>query len=250
MSDPIVLREVKNSRDSEETPANMEQVFAVLGMGKHNKGFLSALFGYSDPTHFFSFEIVSLSGIIHFYIVAPEGEMSYLESQLTTQYPKVILSEGSDGLGKIFSLPHLSSQLVFTEPFYLPIKTYADMKDIDLLSGPLGQLAKLTEGQSAAVQLWVRPAGNSWKQTAAGVVARGIPDPVVAGRVKSHPKARVIERKINQVGFKVGLRLVVSGKIPEDSERLLQNLAGSYGVFTAGDGNGLTLSTPHSWNRK
>ena len=250
MSDSIVLREVKNSRDSEETPANMEQVFAVLGVGKHNKGFLSALFGYSDPTHFFSFEIVSLSGIIHFYVVAPEGEMSYFESQLTTQYPKVILSEGSDGLGKIFSLSHLSSQLVFTEPFYLPIKTYADMKDIDLLSGPLGQLAKLTEGQSAAVQLWVRPAGNSWKQTAAGVVARGIPDPVVAGRTKSHPQARVIERKINQVGFKVGLRFVVSGKTPEDSERLLQNLAGSYGVYTAGDGNGLTLSRPHSWNRK
>jgi len=250
MSDSIVLREVKNSRDSEETPANMEQVFAVLGVGKHNKGFLSALFGYSDPTHFFSFEIVSLSGIIHFYVVASEGEMSYFESQLTTQYPKVILSEGSDGLGKIFSLSHLSSQLVFTEPFYLPIKTYADMKDIDLLSGPLGQLAKLTEGQSAAVQLWVRPAGNSWKQTAAGVVARGIPDPVVAGRTKSHPQARVIERKINQVGFKVGLRFVVSGKTPEDSERLLQNLAGSYGVYTAGDGNGLTLSRPHSWNRK
>jgi len=250
MSDPTVLREVKNSRDSEETPANMEQVFAVLGMGKRNKGFVSMLFGKSEPMHFFSFEIVSLSGVIHFYIASSEREFSYLESQLTTQYPKVTLSQGIDGLGKVFSFPHISSQLVFTEPFYLPIKTYADIKDIDLLSGPLGQLAKFTEGQSGAVQLWVTPAGSSWKKTAAGVVARGIPDPVVAGRTKSHPQVRVIERKINQVGFKVGLRLVVSGKTSEDSERLLQNLAGSYGVYTAGDGNGLVLSTPRSWNRK
>jgi len=241
---------VKNSRDSEELPAAMEQVFAVLGMGKQKHGLLSMLFGKSEPMHFFSFEIVSLSGVIHFYIVTPEQELSYLESQLTTQYPKVVLSSGIDGLAHVFSLPHLSSQLIFTEPFYLPIKTYADIKDIDLLSGPLGQLAKLKENQSAAVQLWVTPAGNSWKQTAAGVVARGIPDPVIAGRTKAHPQARVIERKLNQVGFKVGLRLVVAGKTSDERERLLRDLAGSYGVFAAGDGNGLTLSDPSSWNRK
>jgi len=246
----LVLREVKNSRDSEETPSAMEQVFAVLGMGGKSRGFFSSIFGASDPSRFYSFEIVSLSGIIHFYIVAPAGELSYLESQLTTQYPKVILSPGSDGLVKVFSSPHLSSQLVFAEPFYLPIKTHADIKDIDLLSGPLGQLAKLREGESAAVQMWVTPAGNAWKRTAAGVVARGIPDPVVAGRTKAHPQARVIERKLNQVGFKVGLRLVVSGKTPEQHEHLLHNLAGSFGVFAAGDGNGLVLSGPHKWNKK
>jgi len=250
MIGPLILREVKNSRDSEETPANMEQVFAVLGGGKHNTGLLSMLFGSPDTIHFFSFEIVSLAGAIHFLVVAPEADMSYLESQLTTQYPKIIFSHGVDWLGKICSTTHVSSQLVFAEPFYLPIKTYSDLKDIDLLSGPLGQLAKLTDGQSAAVQLWATPAGSSWKHTASNVIARGIPDPVVAGRTRPHPQARVIERKINQVGFKAGLRLVVSGKSPDDAQRLLQNLAGSYGVYTAGDGNGLTLSAPHSWNRR
>lgn len=250
MTTPLVLREVKNSRDSEELPAAMEQVFAVLGMGKHTKGFIASLFGKGEMQTFFSFEIVSISGVIHFYIVAPESELSYLESQLTTQYPKVVLSSGIDGVAKIFSLPHLSSQLVLAEPFYLPLKTYADMKDIDLLSGPLGQLAKLKESQSAAVQLWTAPAGSSWKRTAAGVVARGIPDPVVAGRSKAHPQARVIERKLNQVGFKVGIRLVVSGETDEERQRMLRGLAGSFGVFTAGDGNGLTLSEPRSWNRK
>jgi len=251
MTTPLVLREVKNSRDSEETPAAMEQVFAVLGMGKHGGGLFSRLFGKSEPSRFFAFEIVSISGIIHFYVVTPQSELSYLESQLTTQYPKVVLSGGADGLAKIFSLPHLSSSLAFMEPFYLPIKTYADMKDIDLLSGPLGQLAKLQEGQSAAVQIWTTPAGNSWKRTAAGVVARGIPDPSsTMGRTKAHPQARVIERKLNQVGFKVGIRLVVSGKSVEERERTLRDLGGSFGVFTAGDGNGLTLSDPHAWNRK
>jgi len=250
MTGPLVLREVKNSRDSEETPANMEQVFAVLGVGKHNGGFIASLFGKSESPHFFSFEIVSLSGVIHFYIIAPEEDMVYLERQLTTQYPKVVLSSGTDGLGSVFAFPHTSSQLALVEPFYLPIKTYADIKDIDLLSGPLGQLAKLAEGQSAGVQLWITPAGNSWKRTAAGVVARGIPDPMVAGRSKAHPQARSVERKINQVGFKVGIRLIVSGKMPEERDRLMRDLAGSFGVFTAGDGNGLVLSSPHSWSQK
>lgn len=251
MASPLVLREVKNSRDSEETPAAMEQVFAVLGMGKHDKGVFAALFGSHRADTFFSFEIVSLSGIIHFYVVTPEESLSYLESQLTTQYPKVVLSKGIDGLGQVFSLPHVVSQLVFSEPFYLPLRAYADIKDIDLLSGPLGQLAKLKEGQSGAVQIWVTPAGNGWKRTAAGVIARGIPDPTsTVGRTKAHPQARVIERKLNQVGFKVGVRLVVSGKTDDEMDRTLHDLAGSFGVFTAGDGNGLTLSTPSSWNKK
>ena len=251
MTTPLVLREIKNSRDSEESPAAMEQVFAVLGMGKHGGGLFSNIFGKAEPGRFFSFEIISLSGLIHFNVVTPEGELSYLESQLTTQYPKVVFSQGIDGLEKIFSLPHLSSQLVFSEAFYLPIKTYADIKDIDLLSGPLGQLARLEEGQSAAVQLWVTPAGNAWKRSAAGVIARGIPDPSsTQGRTKAHPQARVIERKLNQVGFKVGIRIVVSGKTVDEQERILRGIAGSFGVFSAGDGNGLVLATPRTWNRK
>lgn len=250
MTTPVILREVKNSRDSEETPAAMEQVFAVLGMGKPKSGLIPFLLNKSGPERFFSFEIVSLSGVIHFYITAQEGDLSYLESQLTTQYPKTTLSPGEDGLARICSVPHVTAQLMLVEPFYLPIKTHADIRDIDLLSGPLGQLAKLGDGQNAAVQIWVTPAGNGWKQTAAGVIARGIPDPMGQGRIKAHPQARVIERKLNQVGFKTGIRLVAAGKTNEESEIILRNLAGSYGVFSAGDGNGLAPSFPHSWNKK
>lgn len=247
----VIIREIKNARDSEEPVASMEQVFAVLGAGKHaSPTFLDLLFGTVKHDTFFCFEIASFGGMIHFYIAAPELLMSYAESQLTAQYPKLALLPVDDAMGKLFSIPHASGQLVLNDAFYLPLKTYADVRDIDLLAGPLGQLAKIPEDQAALVQLWVAPAGTSWQKTAASVVARGIPDPTIPGKTKSHPKARLIEKKISQTGFTSAIRIVSAARTEEDARRMLHGIAGSYGVFAIGEGNALVLQEDKGGARK
>lgn len=251
MDSPVVLLEVKNSRESEEPVSAMEQVFAALSTGRGRGGILSHFFGPKHGPKYFSFEIVSVNTRIHFFVGVPAKEQSYLESQLTAHYPKLLLSPVSDWAPHFNSLPHAVGQLMFTNSFYLPIRTYKEVKDLDLLASILGQMAKLPMGEAMAVQIRVAPAGTNWQRTGASVIAAGIPDlSSTTGRTKSHPQARLIEGKIAQPGFVAAIRLVAVAPTEERARELLYGVGGTFGVFTLGDGNGLSLSEPSFWQKK
>jgi len=246
MEDGLVIAEIKNTRDSEETPLVMEQVFAALGSGSQ-PGFFSRLFGSAQNAHWCSFEIVTTKNKTTLYIATSREQFSYIESQLLAQYPKLSIAECTDQLPGIISQPHATTQLVLSSPFYYPLKTYKDVKDVDLLSSTLGCLAKLSQAQSAVIQIVCVPAGASWQRVAAGVVARGIPDPMNPTRSKNHPQARLIEAKTNQVGFQTAIRIVVSSGDKESADRMLATVVGTYGVFSLGEGNTLVSAKPAFW---
>jgi hypothetical protein len=244
----LAIVEIKNSRDSEETPLVMEQVFAAIGVARP-KGILEQLFG-SKEHRWFSFEIGVVQSIIHFYVVTPRSAYSYLESQLGAQYPKIMVTSVSDYVPTLMTSPHALTQLTLASSSYYPLKTYKDVKDIDLLASVLGCLARFSKEQSAVIQIRVSPAGNTWRQTAAGVLARGLVDPVDPRRSKAHPQARLIEGKMNQTGFHAALRIGVSAPTQEEAETLTQTLAGTYGVFTLGEGNALLSKKSAFWQAK
>lgn len=251
MESQFVLLEVKNSRDSEETPAAMEQIFAALGAGGGHGGLFHLLFGPRHAPKFFSFEIVSVNSRIHFFVGVPQNVQTYVESQLTAHYPKVLLSAAPDYAPHFFSLPHATAQLSFTNSYYYPLKTYKDVKDLDILANILGQMAKLPVGEAAAIQLRLEPAGTGWQHAASAVVARGIPDlSSTTGRTKAHPHARLIETKIAQVGFAAAIRIVTVGAQEERARELLQSIGGTFGVYTLGEGNGLAIAEPAFWQKK
>src|SRR4030042_6735422 len=86
---------------------------------------------------------------------------------------------------------------------------------------------------------------------AAAVVARGIADPTsTTGRTKAHPQARLIESKIAQPGFTTGIRLLAVAPSSGRAKELLYSVGGAYGVYTLGDGNGLTVAEPAFWLKK
>jgi len=251
MNSPIVLLEVKNSRESEEPVTSMEQVFAALSTGRSGGGLFATLFGPRHGPKFFSFEMVSVNTRIHFFVGVPPKEQSYLESQLTAHYPKVLLNPTQDWAPHFLSLPHAVGQLLFTNSFYYPLRTYKEVKDLDLLASILGQMAKLPMGEAMGVQIRVAPAGTNWQRAGAGVVAAGIPDlSSTTGRTKSHPQARIIEGKIAQPGFVAAIRLVAIAPNEERAKELLYGVGGTFGVFTLGDGNGLALAEPAFWQKK
>ncbi|MEK7592368.1 MAG: DUF87 domain-containing protein [Patescibacteria group bacterium] len=249
MSEEFMLLEAKNSRDSEETPASMEQLFASLGAGGHSGGLLQSLFGAKHPPKFYSFEIASVNSGIHFFIGIPKAQYTYVESQITAQYPKASLLPVEDYVPHFLALPHVVGQLTYTNAFYYPLKTHKDVRDLDLLVGILGQLAKFTPDHAAAIQIRVTPAGSGWQRTAASVVAHGIPDPSFAGRFKSHPHARLIETKTAQTGLMAAIRILAVGPTIEAAKDLLSSVGGSFGVYSLGEGNGLQVSEPAFWQK-
>ncbi len=249
MSEDSVVVEIKNTRDSEETPLVMEQVFAAIGSGRP-QGFISQLLHGASKGTWVSFEIVAFDSTIHFYLVTARSTLAYIESQLTAQYPKLAVSETKDVLPQIMGTIHVTTQLVLASPFYYPLKTYKDVRDIDLLSSTLGCLAKLKKDQSAVVQIRIVPAGSSWQRHASSVVAHGIPDSSFPGRTKNHPQARLIETKTNQIGFQTAIRIVATGENQEAAQTTLSTIAGTFGVFGLGEGNALVPNKPTFWQQK
>lgn len=248
---PFVLLEVKNSRDSEETPAAMEQIFAALGASSGHGGLLSRLFGAQHQAKYFSFELVAVNSRIHFFVGIPSPLRTFVESQLTAQYPKVMLTVASDYAPHFFMLPHALSQMVLTNSYYYPLKTYKDIKDLDILASILGQIAKLPVGEAVALQFRLAPAGSGWQQQASAVIARGVPDPTsTTGRTKTHPHARIIESKIALVGFTAAIRVLAVAAHESRAKELLQAVAGTFGVYALGEGNALALSDPPFWQKK
>lgn len=250
-SGSFTVLELKNSRESEETPAAMEQVFAALGTVGGHRGFFASLFGRGHPARWASFELVSVNSSIHFFIAAPKEVATFLESQLAAHYPKMMLTPAPDYAPHFLSLPHAIAHLALGNSYYYPLKTYKDVRDLDMLASVLGQLAKLPKGEAVSVQLRVMPAGSAWQQAAGRVIAAGVPDPSSpTGRTRAHPHARLIESKMNQVGFVTALRVVAVAASQDRASALIRDLAGSYGVFTLGEGNSLHMAQPSFWQKK
>ena len=252
-SEAISILELKNNRESEETPEAMEQVFAALGTGGAHRGFFESLFGggHAAAARWASFELASVNSAIHFFIVAPKGVAVFLESQLAAHYPKMMLAPVPDYAPHFLSLPHAVAHLTLGNAYYYPLKTYKDVRDLDMLAGLLGQLAQLPKGEAVSVQLRVAPAGSGWQQSAARTVAAGIPDlSSTLGRTKAHPHARLIESKINQTGFTVAFRVVAVAGDQDRAWSLIHDLVGSYGAFALGEGNSPHAAQPPFWQKK
>ncbi len=249
-SSSVTVLEIQNSRESEETPLAMEQVTASLtGAGSH--GVLARFFGGHAPVGVYSFEIVSVNSEIHFFLCVSDTHRSYVESQITAQYPKVLIRQVDDYAPHFLALPHSTAQLVLSTSFYYPLKTYKDVKDLDMLASVVGQLAKLSKQEAFAVQIRVTPAGGSWQSYAARVISAGVPDPNgPPGRTKAHPHTRVIEKKMSEVGFSASIRLLAVSADAESAKALVDRVAGSFGVYSSGEGNSLVVSRPILWQKQ
>lgn len=230
----------------------MEQVFASLGAAGHH-GFWDRIIAFirHKPHTFASFEVLSVNTRIHFLMVVPEHFQRYVEGQMVAQYPKLLLTKISDYSPHFLALPHAIGQMVMTAPFYLPLKTYKDVKEIDLLSSVVGQMAKLPGEYAAAIQLRIEPADASWQRYCYSLLAKGVPDPHnPTGRTKAHPHARQIEEKMSQTGFRTTIRILVASKSHSQADTMLDSLSHAFHVFTGGEGNSLLLRKPMFWQER
>jgi len=250
MDHGFTLLEIRNNRDSEEPPQAMEQVFSALGSGAHSGGVFSRFFGKKHERARFSFEIVSVNTRIHLFVGAQTEQLSYVESQLTAQYPKVAFTKVNDYIPHFLSLPHVVGQLKQFAPNYFPLKTYKEIRDLDMLSSIFGQMAKLQTHEAIVVQIWVSPAHHGWQKAGSLAVQRGVPDLGNPGKTKHHPQARLIETKLSQVGFSGAIRVLAVGPDDAHAKHLLHAITGSYGVFTLGEGNGFSMVEPMFFQKK
>lgn len=245
------LLEVRLPKDVFKSPAAMELVFVNAfyqtgGVGTwYHKYWLGNL-----PT-WFSLEIVSIEGKVHFFIRTQEKFKSIIESQIYSQYPQAEITEAPDYTAQV--PPHTKDgewsmygcEFKLKKEDAIPIKTYVDFgldkavgsldeeQRIDPITSTLEMLGSMKEGEQFWIQILIRPAnwarypapGHWFKKQKWQDIGRAKIEELKA---KVKPKApgeqparltkgeqdviTAIEKSITKYGFDFGIRTIYLAK--------------------------------------
>src|SRR3989344_8081807 len=224
------LIQVATPRDNETKIDAAEQMFASLH-AIHHGGFWSFL----KPQDHISCEIVAKREDIRFYIAAPKRYIDLVEKQVHGSYPGAdvkivdeynIFSEN----GKV-----AFAALTPKNSDYLPIRVFRDLP-IDPLSSITSNLAKMAEGEGAAIQLLIQPAGSKWASLGRSYISKTKKNEANPEKANFKVDAKTlesIEQKVSKPGFNAVIRIVVNASTKEVADAHLENLVTSFHQFTS-----------------
>ncbi len=267
----LLMLEIPRTNDKKELAA--EQLFASLHGILRDKAELKNTGGVQEHL---SFEIVSTSGQIRFYVWVPKILQSFVEGQIYAQYPSVqIYKMNEDYVDEHDKYPiTYSAELTLTENEALPIKTF-DNFEVDPLAGITGTLAKLNP--DASEELWIqiltRPIPDDWhKETTDKWVKKiktgkkgGLIDwvwvvqalgaffrPPEGGtndgktvELSERDKTRIAkaEEKATKLGYEVKIRLAYIGQDQTSAKLNMQALVGTFKQYNSTNLNGFKLTS-------
>ncbi len=193
----------------------------------------------------YAFEICLLSQTIYFYITTPASQETFVSSLITSSYPTAQIKKTADPLLPILHTKKIAfGEMKLNSYFYLPIKTYLDFKEVDPLSSLIGFLSKQPADLAMMIQILITPPTFAWANQAVGNAHKQVYD-VVSGRYSQNPQKLLIMKKASFQGGKVAIRLLVgSNNQGNNPLPFLQNLAGTFGSFSLGEGNQFIFRRP------
>ena len=249
------LIQVALPRDNEIKIDAAEQLFssfASLRKGGH--------FAFLNPQPSLSFEIVGMPGDIRFYVSTPNKYKDFVEKQINGAYPDAEIKEVTEKstlhegfvLGNDYNIFAENAKVAFASlslkgSDYLPIKVYKDLP-VDPLSSITSILAKMTEGEGAAIQILISPADGKWKKLGREYLSKtkkGEANPETAKYSADPKELEGIENSIGKPGFDTVIRIVVSSSTKESAEAHLNNIVNMFTQF-----NGLNSFTKNKHRMK
>jgi hypothetical protein len=233
-----VLLQVALPRENEIKIDTAEQLFSSLSaIGKGGM--------FKLPPHL-SFEIVGMPGDIRFYVHAPKKLQDLVEKQINGAYPdaeiKIVNTDSTKGngiiIGNEYNIFSRDGKVAFTSlklksENYKPIKVYKDLPT-DPLSSITSVLAKMTEGEGAAIQILITPSDSKWKKYGRNYLTKTKKlesNPETAKYSSDAKELEGIENKISKPGFNTAIRIVVSSTTKESAEAHLGNIVSIFSQF-------------------
>lgn len=265
----LLMLEIPRTNDKKELAA--EQLFASLHGILRDSAELKHSNGVQEHL---SFEIVSTSGQIRFYVWVPKILQSFVEGQIYAQYPSVqIYKMNEDYVDDREKYPTIySAELTLTENEALPIKTF-DNFEVDPLAGITGTLAKLNP--DASEELWIqiltRPIPDTWhkntdrwiRRLKTGHKGNGTIDWVwliealgaffrppeggtggAAKELSERDKTRIskAEEKATKLGYEVKIHLAYLGQEQVNAKLNMQALVGTFKQYNSTNLNGFKFT--------
>lgn len=166
----IPKKESKEDQDRErDQTADMHKVVAIADH------FFQSLYGiYSSDINrlwknqdFLSLEYVAKEGEISFYVGCPRELQQVIEKQITSFYPEAVVEPTESP--KIFheKTHQITGYLTGEKNFRYPMKTFKKFEATDPVNNILNSLSNASDdkGNSAAVQIMIRPTKDSWQKS-------------------------------------------------------------------------------------
>ena len=237
--DSVLLR-ISVPKGNEIKIDAMDQLFAALYAVKKGGGW--KLKSKVQPT--ISFEIVAKKEDIRFYIWTPRGLQDLIEKQVHGAYPDAEIIEVQEY--NLFTedgkVSYKSLQLK-SENFY-SIKTFKELPT-DPMATLTSAMAKMGEGEGAAVQLLISPVESDWQKSGASFISetkKQEADPEKAKFSVPAKNLEAIENKIGKPGFETSIRIVVVSPNQASADAHLTNIESAFAQF-AGDLNSFKSRT-------
>jgi len=234
-----VLLQISVQKGNEIKIDAMEQLFAAFYSVKKGGGKFK-----SQVESTISFEIVAKREDIRFYIWTPKSLQDLLEKQIHGAYPDAEIIEVQEY--NIFTedgnVAYKSLQLK-SDNFY-PLKTYRELPT-DPMATLTSGLAKMGEGEAAAIQILISPAESGWQKVGASYISetkKQEADPEKAKFTVPAKKLEAVENKIGKPGFETSIRIVVVSPNQASADAHLTNIQSAFAQF-ASDLNSLKTRT-------
>lgn len=175
---PFVLLEIRIPREVRKSPRAMEQVLMTIHGLRNVPSDLQERWWDGEVTRWYSLEIVSIGGEIHFYVRAPAQQRPIVEAAFFSYYPDVEVAEVDDyvdrlptNMGEVNKSGYdlWGSELVLAKEDAYPIKSYLDFespeeeKQYDPISSFLEVLGKVKKEEIVCIQIVIAPAAFDWK---------------------------------------------------------------------------------------
>ena len=193
------ILEIKFPPEVEKTPLAMEQVLAILHSILY-KGSWWKRYIEGRVQEWFSLEMVSFDGELHFYIRTLAQFRNLAEAAIYAQYPQAEIYETEDYVMNVPMVIPNETHNLFGSEYKLarddayPIRTYKDFEfesyegkaNVDPLAGIIEAMSKLGQGEQAWIQIGIRPTGDDWKKASEDLISKLI------GRQKKAPSGSYV----------------------------------------------------------
>ena len=174
-----ILLELRIPREIKKSPQAMEQVLAALhSLGNYARD-LREIYWDGEVTRWFSLEMVSFGGEIHFYIRTYYKQKNLVQAAFFSYYPDVEVVEVEDYVDKLPSTIKETyaqgydlwgTEMLLAKEDAYPIKTYTtffeapeEERQFDPIAEFLEVLGKLQKGEIVGIQLLIAPAAQNWR---------------------------------------------------------------------------------------
>jgi hypothetical protein len=179
-------------------------------------------------------EIALINQQIYFLITCDSELIPFIETQIQSSYPLALIEKIKDPLEGIENLDYLKVYL--KKGSYYSIATYDTFSDVDPMSSVLSVLAKSDPDEVTLLQIALSSVSSSWQEKGRLFSEKGTKNE--DGTYRPRPDSKVIIDKISYPGFAVTIRLI------SNTNKTLNELTNSLGVFTKSDGNSLIAKSP------